>query len=178
MEVLIELFCNFTYIALLSFGNATATIPEIEKLVTLHGWMDHKTYGEIYALGQLVPGSNMLHIILIGNKVAGLPGAIAAGMGMFLPTSLLVYGLARFIKVSHSPLWLKHLNRVLDPITIGVLFATGWNLSQGVFNHFLLVAVCCVTILLTTKRLLSPAWIVLLAASVGALQAYLFSPPI
>jgi chromate transporter len=178
MQVLIELFWNFTCIALLGFGNATATIPEIEKLVTLHGWMDHKSYAEIYALGQLVPGSNLLHIILIGNKVAGLPGAIAAGMGMFLPTSLLVYGLARFLKSSHDNSFLKHFNRVLDPITIGVLFATGWNLSQGVFNHLFLVAVCCLTILLTTKRLLSSAWIVLLAASVGALQAYLFSPPI
>ncbi len=178
MNVLIDLFFNFMYIALLSFGNAMATIPEIEKLITLHNWMDHKTYAEIYALGQLVPGSNMLHILLIGNHVAGLPGAIAVGMGMFLPTSLLVYGIARFIKISNSPAWLNNFNTVLNPITIGILFAIAWNLSQGFFNNIFLVVVCGVTVLLTTKRLLSSAWIVLLAAFIGALQAYIFFDPV
>lgn len=174
MQVLIELFLGFAYIALLSFGNAMGTIPEIEKLIAFHHWMDRQTYAEIYALGQLVPGSNMLHIILVGKNVAGIPGAIAAGLGMFLPTSILVYGLAKFIKISNQPLWLKQFNTVLNPITIGILLAIAWTLSKGVLNNVFPLIVCCITTFLIANRLLSSAWIVLLAAFIGAFKAFLF----
>jgi|GEM_PF-3103625 len=174
MNILFDLFWNFAYIGILSFGNAMSMIPEIERLITIHGWMDHQTYAEIYAMGQLVPGSNMLHIILIGNKVAGLPGAVAAGLGMFGPTSLIVYIVARILHFSTYPAWFKQLYSGLNPITIGLLMTIAWKLGQGTFNNIFLVIVCGVTVLLTVKQVVSSSGIVLLAALIGALKTWLF----
>jgi chromate transport protein ChrA len=76
MHVLFDLFFTFAYLALISVGNSRSVIAEMERqVVIIHAWMSHQAFVEAYALGLLVPGPNMLNVVLIGNHVAGLPGA-------------------------------------------------------------------------------------------------------
>lgn len=173
MKVLLDLFLTFAYIATISFGSAQTVIPEMERLVVAHGWMNHEQFVQAYALSQLAPGPNLHHIFLIGYQVAGLPGALAAGLGLFGPFSLVLAGVAILTKRSRPPSWIKRFHAALNPVTIGLLAAAAWNLGQGMMDNIFWVGVCLAATLFTARRLLASAWVVILAAVVGALKVLL-----
>lgn len=177
MNVLLELFFTFAYLDVISIGGAMATIPEMERQVVLvHGWMTHEAFIHAIALGLFVPGPNMLHVFHIGNQVAGLPGAIAAGLGMFGPTSLLLAGVAKLESRSNPPRWVKQFHAACGPITIGLMAAAAWNLAQSLTGNVFYLFICFAATMLTARQFLGPAWVVLLAAVFGAIHTYVQTP--
>ncbi|NWF57863.1 MAG: chromate transporter [Fischerella sp.] len=174
MHVLLDLFFTFAYLALISVGNSRAVITEMERLVvTVHGWMSHQAFVEAYALGLLVPGPNMLNVVLIGNHVAGLAGAVASGLGMFGPTSCLLAGVAWFIKQPNPPAWIKQFHAALGPVTIGLMLATAWNLGKDIFLKDIFgTAVCFLALLLSVLGLLNTGWVIVLALLAGAIKGF------
>ncbi len=175
MQVLLDLFFTFAYLALISVGATMAVIPEMERqVVIVHGWMSHQAFVEAYALGLLVPGPNMLHVVLIGNHVAGLPGAVAAGLGMFGPTSCVLASVAWFIKQPNPPTWIKKFHAALGPVTIGLMLATAWNLGKNIvfLKDIFSAFVCFLALLLSVRGLLNTGWIVVLALLAGAIKGF------
>jgi chromate transporter len=174
MNLLFDLFFTFAYLDLISIGGAMAMIPEMERQVVLvHGWMTHQAFINAVALGLFVPGPNMLHVFAIGNQVAGLPGALAAGLGMFGPTSLILAIVASFAARPHPPAWVKRFHAACGPITIGLMAAAAWSIGQNMLGNAFYVGVGLAACLLMVRRLLDPAWIVLLAAALGGIHALL-----
>ncbi|TBR61355.1 chromate transporter [Mastigocladus laminosus UU774] len=170
MKVLFDLFLTFAYLATISFGSTQTVIPEMERLVVAHGWMSHADFVQAYALSQLAPGPNLHQIFLIGYQAAGLPGALAAGLGLFGPFSLVLAGVAMLTKRSRPPNWIKRFHGALNPVTIGLLAAAAWRLGQGKMEDIFWVCICTIATLLTFKQLVASTWIVLLAALIGALK--------
>lgn len=177
MGILLDLFLTFAYLDLISIGGAMAMIPEMERqVVIVHGWMNHEAFIHAIALGLFVPGPNMLHVFHIGNQVAGIPGAIAAGLGMFGPTSLVLAAVARLESQAHPPKWVKRFHATCGSITIGLMAAAAWNLGQSLVGNAFYIMICLAATLLTSKQFLGPAWVVLLAAVFGAAHTWLLNP--
>ncbi|WP_017318643.1 chromate transporter [Mastigocladopsis repens] len=175
MHVLLDLFFTFAYLGLISVGGASAVISEMERqVVIVHGWMSHQAFVEAYALGLLVPGPNMLHVVLIGDRVAGLPGAIASGLGAFGPTSCVLASIAWLIKQPNPPAWIKKFHAALGPVTIGLMLATVWNLGKDIvfLKDILSAVICFLALLLSVRGLLNTGWIVLLALLTGAIKGF------
>src|SRR4028118_1023957 len=176
MNILFDLFFTFAYLDVISIGGAMAMIPEMERQVFLvHGWMSHQDFAHAIALGLFVPGPNMLHVFHIGNQVAGLPGALAAGLGMFGPTSFLLASVARLAGGSNPPSWVERFHKACGPVTIGLMAAAAWSIGQNIAGDIFYLGICISAALLTARRILDPAWRVLLAAVLGAIQASLFA---
>ncbi|MCP6763130.1 MAG: chromate transporter [Fischerella sp. CENA71] len=177
MQVLLDLFFTFAYLALISIGNSRAVITEMERLVVnVHGWMSHQAFVEAYGLGLLVPGPNMLNVLLIGNHVAGLPGAVVSGLGMFGPTSCILAGVAWFIKKPNPPAWIKKFHAALSPITIGLTLATVWNLGKDIFlKDIFSTVICFLGLVLSIRGLVNTSWIIVLALLVGIIKGLLFN---
>ncbi len=178
MHILLDLFFTFAYLALISVGNSKAVITEMERLVVnVHGWMSHQAFVDAYALGLLVPGPNMLNVVLIGNHVAGLLGAVTAVLGMFGPTSLALAGVAWFIKQPNPPGWIKKFHAALGPVSIGLMLATAWNLGKDtVFDKDIFsIVICFLALLLSVRSLLNTGWVVVLALLVGAIKGLFYN---
>lgn len=173
MHPLLDLFLTFAYLGLISVGGAMTIIPEMERqVVEVHGWMTHAGFVEAYALGQFAPGPNMLHVFLIGHKVAGWPGAIAAGIGMFGPTSVMLAVVAWLAGGPTPPAWVATFQRAMGPVTIGLMGAAAWTLGRGSVLNGFLAGVCLVAAVATAKKWVDPAVVVIVAAVAGALWAY------
>ncbi|MEC4819551.1 MAG: chromate transporter [Scytonema sp. PMC 1069.18] len=175
MQVLFDLFFTFAYLALMSIGPSRAVITEMERQVVLvHEWMSHQEFVETYALGLLVPGPNMLHVVLIGNHVAGLPGGIVSGLGMFGPTSIVLASVARLVKQPNPPAWIKRFHAALSPVTIGLMFATVWSLGKDIVfrKDIFSAAVCFLALLVAARSLLNTGWIIVLALLVGTIKGF------
>jgi chromate transporter len=175
MHVLFDLFFTFAYLALMSIGPSRAIIPEMERqVVIVHEWMSHQEFVETYALGLLVPGPNMLHVVQIGNHVAGLAGAIASGMGMFGLTSIVLAIVAWLSKQPNPPAWVQKFHAALSPVTIGLMFATVWSLGKDIVfqQDIFSVAICFLALLLSARSILNTGWIVVLALLTGTIKGF------
>ena len=92
MSIVVELFLEFALLSFVAFGGATALLPEMHRVVVdNHHWLDDTTFTHLYAIAQAAPGPNVLVVTLIGWKVAGLSGALAATLAMCLPMSIVIY---------------------------------------------------------------------------------------
>ena len=84
--VLLELIWSFTKIGFTSFGGLSM-IPLITSEVLSHGWMTASEVSDIVAIAEMTPGPLGLNCATFaGIKAAGIPGAIAANLGVLMPT--------------------------------------------------------------------------------------------
>ncbi len=125
------LFFVFATISLIAVGGATSSLNEIHRqLVDIHGWLDDRTFGQLFALAQAAPGPNVLAVSLFGYWIAGLPGLAAATAGMLLPAGTLAFfigGLADRLKGHRA---LKAINGGLVPLAIGLILAGGITIAE------------------------------------------------
>jgi chromate transporter len=68
---------------------------------------------------------------LVGQKAAGVAGAIVSFAAMFGPSSLVVYFVARSWNRAARKPWRAVVEKALAPVGIGMTFATGLSLAQG-----------------------------------------------
>jgi chromate transporter len=132
------LLAVFAQLSLLAFGGGNAVLPEMQRqVVEVHRWMTAQDFAALYALAQAAPGPNMLVSTLIGWRVAGVAGVLAATFGMTLPSSLLTMAVSSaWYRFRDAP-WRRAVQAGLLPITAGLITAgavllcrttsTGWR---------------------------------------------------
>lgn len=86
-EKLLTLFGCFFRASSVTFAGGIAMLPAIQRdLVAKRGMLSDDDFIEAVALSQSLPGMVVLNCaVFIGSQCAGLPGAIAAGLGALLP---------------------------------------------------------------------------------------------
>ena len=105
---LTEVFLAFLKLGLTSFGGPVAHLGYFrEEFVVRRSWLGDKTYSDLVALCQLLPGPASSQVgIALGISRAGLRGGLAAWLGFTLPSALALvafgYGIARFGGLSGS----------------------------------------------------------------------------
>lgn len=128
----LPLFLTFCLLSLLAVGGANAMLPEMYRiLVTQRGWLDPTTFAQLYALAQAAPGPNILVASLMGWRVGGIEGLVAATLGMLLPAATLAYvvgGLAERLK---GKAWMGWIKTGLVPVAIGLICAAGLTMAQA-----------------------------------------------
>ena len=96
----LEVLRVFTRLGLTSFGGPVAHLGYFrEEFVTRRGWFDDRTYADLVALCQFLPGPASSQVGMgIGLSRAGYPGALAAWIGFTLPSAvalvLFAYGVS------------------------------------------------------------------------------------
>ena len=90
MTRLIHLFLVFSLLSVLAVGGGTAVLPEMQNMTvhTFH-WLTDAQFRNIYSLGQVAPGPNMLMVLVIGYKLAGWAGMVVVGIAFFLPDCII-----------------------------------------------------------------------------------------
>lgn len=97
-KMLFQLFWTFFKISPVTFGGGFAMIPLIEKeVVEKKKWLKSEDVADVFALSQSVPGAVAINsATFIGQRIGGIKGAIAAMIGVSLPTFLIVLTLGIF----------------------------------------------------------------------------------
>jgi chromate transporter len=74
-----------------TFGSGLVIVPFLEKgLVQEWGWLDERQFLVAVAIGMVSPGPVVITATFVGYIVAGFAGSLAATIGIFLPSFLLV----------------------------------------------------------------------------------------
>lgn len=130
--ILAELGRQFFLLSLLSIGGINALVPEIHRqIVEVQGWMTGAQFSELFAISQAAPGPNFLIVTIIGFFVAGLPGALLTTFAICGPSSGLTYAVAAVWDRFREARWRIVVQRALAPITVGLMFASGYVLTHA-----------------------------------------------
>jgi len=166
--ILLQLFGQFLLISLLSFGGGQAVLPLVERVsVAQMGWISPTAFAAAVAFGYITPGPVLITATFVGYIAAGIWGAIAASLGVFIAPTLLAMATAAGVERFANNRWLKAFGRGAAPAVVGLLGATAWSLVQSSVNSWQLGLVVGMTITLATRTQIAPGWLLLGGAIAG-----------
>lgn len=170
MPSLVELVLHFALLSLLAFGGGNATLPEMQRLVVeQYHWMSAATFSELFAVAQAAPGPNVLVVSLIGLSLAGIPGFFAVTAAFCLPSSLLMYGFARWWHGVGDAPWRIAVQRAVGPVAVGLVLSSGWLMAAtaGGPGEWLSLLLVAATMMLVLALRWNPLWWIAAGALLG-----------
>jgi chromate transporter len=172
MHKLFSLAWVFALLSLVAVGGGTAILPEMERqVVHQFHWMGDKQFRDIYSLGQVAPGPNMLMVMVIGYRLAGGAGAAVVGMAFFLPDCLLTFFANRLWSQFSESRWRTALQRGLAPVSIGLMVSGTYALARLSILNMIGLAIATITFGILAWRRVNP----LLLISAGGLAYLIFT---
>ncbi len=163
----VQLGLEFSLLSVLSFGGMSSAIPEIQRVIDLHQWMDAHTFADLYGLGYAMPGPNVLVVSLVGFHVAGALGAAVATLGMSAPSALLAMLVVSIWDRFREARWRRVIQAGLFPVTVGLALAGGYLITIAAAHSWAGYALTLATVFVVMKTRISPLWLIALGALLG-----------
>lgn len=127
MMIYPELFGIFFLIGLFSFGGGYAAMPWILSLVVeKKGWLTLGEYADLTSIAEMTPGPIGVNAAtFVGQKMAGLPGALVCTLGCILPSLLIVLTLAYLYQKYRDLSLMKNILFRLRPAVVSLIASAG-----------------------------------------------------
>jgi chromate transporter len=169
MTKLVQLAGVFGLLSILAVGGGTAVLPEMKsEVVARHQWLSSDQFIDIYSLGQLTPGPNMLMVQIIGERVAGVPGALIAVLAFFVPAGLLTWATGRLWQRLAAWPWRQSIQRGLAPVAIGLMLAGTVTIARIALADLRTVLIAAAVTGILLSRHVNPAYLILASGLLGA----------
>jgi len=124
-----DIFTEFLKIGATSFGGV---VPYLRgALVSERHWVDDKEFVEMLSISQSLPGLNATNMaILVGERLRGMMGSIAAILGICLPGGLLMYAVGIFYHQHGDHVWITAALKGVAAAAVGLVLSTVVQLSK------------------------------------------------
>ena len=135
--ICLTLFWNFLMIGTLSFGGGYGMISLVREVVLGHGWLTESEFLSFIAVSESTPGPLAVNMAtFIGSSQAGLPGALAATLGVVLPSFVIILLVAAVLR---SVLRYAGVQAVLDgvrPCVVAMILATAVTMGLSTLGGY------------------------------------------
>ena len=151
MKDFFDLFFSMMKIGAFTFGGGHAMIALLEnEFVSRRGWIDKDEFLDLAAIAESTPGPIAINAATyIGYKRLGFFGALAATVGMCLPSFAVIYIISLFFDAFLSFEIVGYAFRGIQVGVIYVIFSAGLkmlkNIKKTVFN---VSVICSVAVLM------------------------------
>lgn len=165
---LVRLFLSFLKIGAIVFGSGYVLLAFLraEFIEHLH-WLTEKQLIDAVAIGQFTPGPVFTTATFIGYLVSGIPGAILATVGIFLPGFALVALSGPLLPRLRQSLLASAL---LDGVVVGsmaLMAVVAWQLGRAAVVDWRTFIILFVSALLVFRLRVNSAWVIAGAALIG-----------
>ena len=122
MNLLFDLFLTFARVGLFTFGGGYAMISIItDACVEKKHWITHDEMMDITVIAESTPGPIAINAATyVGHRQAGIPGSIAATVGMVLPSFVIIYLISTVLDNFLEIIWIANAFRGIK-IGVGLL---------------------------------------------------------
>jgi chromate transporter len=156
-------------IDLMAFGGGFGSVPLMfHEIVEVRSWMDGPTFLNGIVLGQFTPGPIVITATFVGYLVKGFPGALVATIGVFLPSFLILIGVAPwFDRVRSAPWFTRAIGGILCSF-VGLLLTVTIRFGLNVhwdWTHAALSAAAFAALFFKLDIL----WVILAGTAISAL---------
>lgn len=162
------LFLTFLKIGSVLYGSGYVLLAFLRSdLVIQLGWLTDQQLIDAIAIGQVTPGPVFTTATFIGYVLAGLPGAAAATLGIFLPSFFFVAISNPLIpRIRNSP-WAGGMLDGVNVASMGLMAAVTWQLGRASLIDPLTIGLAVVSAVLLLRFKVNSTWLVLGGAAAG-----------
>jgi len=166
----LKIFWLFLKIGSILYGSGYVLFAFLDTHLVETGLLTKQELIDAIAVGQFTPGPVFSSATFIGWQIAGLPGAISATVGIFLPSFLFVYFLNPIIpKLRKSKIMSVFLDTV-NIVSIAIILAICVEMTKAAIVDWKTTTIAIVGFVVTLKyKRLNNAFVVLGGALLGYL---------
>ena len=165
------LFINFIKIGATLYGSGYVLLAYLRAdFVNQLGWLTDKQLIDAIAIGQVTPGPLFTTATFIGYLLGGLPGALLATLGIFLPSFVFVGISGLFInRIRNSP-WTSALLDGVNAASLGLMLAVSIQLAATALIDPLTVGVAVICLIILIRFQTNSTWLIAGGALIGLIH--------
>ena len=162
------LFFYFLKIGSILYGGGYVLFAFLQSdLVARWHWLTSAQLLDATAVGQVTPGPLFTTATFIGYVLGGVPGAIVATVGIFLPSFVLIAISGPLIpRLRRSPIAGAFLDGV-NVASLALMAVVTWQLGRAAIFDVTTVLLAILSAILLMRFRINSAWLVLGGAAVG-----------
>jgi chromate transporter len=125
------LFEGFLRVGLSGFGGV---MPFARRMLVDHRrWLTEEEFTAVVSLGQFLPGPNIVNVsIIVGRRFQGVPGAIAATLGLMLLPVIIVIALAAIYTEFAQIGAVRNAAYGVSAAASGLMLATAFKMARSI----------------------------------------------
>jgi len=165
-----QLFWSFFKIGAVLYGSGYVLIAFMQtEFVQNLGWLTNQQLLDAIVVGQITPGPLFTSATFVGYVLGGVPGALIATIGIFLPAFILVAIVRPFVpRLRQSP-WFGALLDGVNVVSLALVVGVTVGLGRASFIDPLTIAIAVLSLLILLRFKINSTWLVLGGALLGLL---------
>jgi chromate transporter len=137
------------------------------ELVDRTHWLTSTQLLDAIAIGQVTPGPLFTTATFIGYLLAGHAGAIAATIGIFLPSFVFVALLTHWAPKLRQSIWLRTWLDGVNAGAWGTIAVVAYRLAVGTLVDWQSISIAIISFLLLWRWRINVIWPILGSATIG-----------
>jgi chromate transporter len=163
-----RLFLQFLKFGAVVYGSGYVLFAFLRgDLVERLGWLTQRQLLDALAVGQLTPGPVFTTATFIGYLLGGVPGALVATVGMFLPGFVFVGLLAPVVRFAERSTWARDALDGVNVAAVGLMAGVSWQLGRTAIDDVPTVILAGVALGILLRLRLNSGWLILAGAFIG-----------
>jgi chromate transporter len=176
-STLTKLLLFFLKAGSLTFGSGLVIVPFLQQgVVQQHAWLDERAFLVAVAVGMISPGPVVITATFVGFLVAGFWGAVAATVGIFLPSFVLVLVAAPLLIRYRSNRVIQGFVKGAFAAAIGTILGASVLLGRIAIGDWLTVLIGMVSLVVLFRWKVSNPLLIAATAVVGLIAFPLLHP--
>lgn len=168
------LFFTFLKIGSVLYGSGYVLLAFLRSdLIERLGWLTDQQLIDAVAIGQVTPGPVFTTATFIGYVLAGMPGALLATLGIFLPSFIFVAISNPIIPRIRNSAWASALLDGVNVAALGLMAAVTGQLAWASINDFLTALIFLISAILTLRYRVGTTWLILGGAVIGLAKSFI-----
>ncbi len=162
-----EIFLRFLKIGALLYGSGYVLVAYLESEFVNTGYITYQVLLDAVAVGQITPGPVFTTATFVGYQLHGLPGAVLATIGIFLPSFLLVGLLVHLMEKMRKS---KLVAAILDGVNVAslaLMAVTTFSLGQSSLTHPLHWLILVASLILLFWKKVNSMWLLIGGGLIG-----------
>jgi chromate transporter len=158
----------FLKVGTVLYGSGYVLIAFLEgDLVQNYGWLTQQQLLDAIAIGQFTPGPVLTTATFIGYVLAGIPGAIVATLGIFLPSFIFVAILNPIIPKLRNSKWTAAFLDAVNVSAVALMLVVTVRLGLTVLTAWPAWVIFGLAVTAVLRFKLNAAYLVLGGAMLG-----------
>jgi chromate transporter len=165
-----QLFWSFFKIGAVLYGSGYVLIAFMQgEFVQKLGWLTNQQLLDAIVVGQITPGPLFTSATFVGYILGGVPGAVIATIGIFLPAFLLVAIVRPFIPRLRKSPWFGALLDGVNVVSLALIVGVTVGLGRASLIDPLTIAIAVLALVILLRFKINSTWLVVGGALMGLL---------